>query len=318
MPSLAPQSLPHHDQFYSSSSLYWAIFLGQGVAAPFQRVLQPEKISQIASQAMELGLGGIVLYPFQPAKDQNATALKDTDGILHRGIVALRKAGYEGTILVDLCVCQYLQNAQCRLMTSGQYDEASTIKLLVDAGVALVESGANALMPSACLPSLTSRLRAELNRRSFPSTLLIPQSAKFQSSLYQYFRKTMGHGEQKISKPYQISPECWDAALEHCRNDLEGGANAVLVKPALQKLESLSLMVESLPAQSVGAFLTSGEHGLLTELAAKTGTPLATLHTSVLHALQTAGASFLVTYQAPEFSIALAKLHHEQKISKNN
>ncbi len=287
-----------------SVELYWAVLLDdQSKGVPPNVSLS--QLEALAEKAEALQVRGLVLYHGRPEKTPSASALTDRHSPLSRGIEMLRKCSYRGEIMVDLCVCQYVPDAHCRLRAGDRFDEEQTRQVLCEAGQALVELGATSVMPSASLKGLTKSLRQTLDQSGHKEVKIFPQSAKFQSELYGVFRTAVGHRQPTVPKPYQHPPDDISAAVQSCRSDLETGAAGVIVKPVLSFFEALKA-VRAAVSDPLGAFLTSGEHHLLEALSEKSGIEHRLLAASVLSHLQGAGADFLVTYNAPLFVEAAA------------
>jgi porphobilinogen synthase len=103
---------------------------------------------------------------------------------------------------------------------------------------------------------------------------------------------------------YQMDPANRREALREVRLDLDEGADAVLVKPALPCLDLVAAVAASVEVP-VAAYQVSGEHAMLHDAAAAGHLDLEAAARESLLAIRRAGARWVVTYLAGHAARAL-------------
>jgi porphobilinogen synthase len=287
-----------------SARFFWPIFIaGSQYSAASHRNLpdffpicsNTNEVLTLAERAAGLALGGIILYELLPMKTENASSSLQNDTLLINSLRTLQKEFPELLTIVDLCVCQYSKDSHCRI----DMDEERTTQHLLRQAALLLDSGAKGLMPSAMIPNFSRTLRewGEESRDAMP--FIMSQTAKFNSPLFSLFRSSEAMNTTLDKSAYQLNTRDTALALSCIAAELEGGADCTLIKPGLAFLDVLHEARATHASQTLGSFLTSGEHQLLGILAASTGKkdPLYYVYTTA-EALLDADTDVIVSYSA--------------------
>ena len=106
-------------------------------------------------------------------------------------------------------------------------------------------------------------IRDALDDGGFDSTPILAYSAKYASAFYGPFREaadsTPSFGDRR---GYQMDPANVREALRECELDLEEGADALMVKPALPSLDVIRAVRETFDVP-VAAYNVSGEYAMV-------------------------------------------------------
>jgi len=131
-------------------------------------------------------------------------------------------------------------------------------------------------------------------------------SAKYCSAFYGPFRDAAASAPQfGDRKSHQMDPANVREALREVEQDIEEGADIVMVKPALPYLDVLARVKDTF-GYPTAAYHVSGEYAML-KAAARNGwidEPRAMLET--LTSIRRAGADIVITYYAREAARAIA------------
>lgn len=287
-----------------SARFFWPIFIAGSRYSAASRQNLPDffpicsnanEVLTLAERAANLDLGGIILYELLPPKTENASSSLQNDTLLINSLCTLQKEFPELLTIVDLCVCQYTEDSHCRI----HMDEERTTQHLIRQAALLLDAGAKGLMPSAMIPNFSRTLRewSTKNRESTP--FIISQTAKFNSPLFSPFRSSEAMNTALDKSAYQLDTRDTALALSFIAAELKGGADCTLIKPGLAFLDILLEARATNASQTLGSFLTSGEHQLLGRLAASNGKrdPLHYVYTAA-EALLHADTDVIVSYAA--------------------
>lgn len=227
--------------------------------------------------------------------------------VVPKAVRALRREFPDLVIFTDVCLCGYNPTGHCWVK-----DNDTTIKLLADMAVTHAGAGADFVSPSAMMDGQVGAIREALDKDGFVDTGIMAYSAKYASNFYGPFREAMDSAPRfGDRKDYQMDYGNSDEALREVEEDIEEGADIVMVKPALAYLDIIYRVKQRFNIP-VAAFNVSGEYALVSGwLIAnslwqknnryKPSTINYQLILEVLTAIKRAGADIIITYYAKEF-----------------
>jgi porphobilinogen synthase len=145
-------------------------------------------------------------------------------------------------------------------------------------------------------------IRAALDEHGYGETPIVSYAAKYASAFYGPFREaadsTPAFGDRR---GYQMDPANVREALRECALDVEEGADALLVKPALPNLDVLRAVRERFDLP-VGAYNVSGEYAMLKAAGARGWLDERQAALESLTAIFRAGADLVVSYWTKELA----------------
>ena len=278
---------------------------GRGVRRPVSSMpgvcnLSPDEAALEARRAQDAGVGGVILFGVLPAeaKDARGSAGEDAAGPVALALAEIAKAAPGLVRIADVCLCEYTDHGHCGMIDGEAVDNDATLPRLAALSVALAKAGAQVIAPSDMMDGRVAAIRAALDDAGFDQTPILSYAAKFASSFYGPFREAAASAPAfGDRRGYQMDPANGREALREIAADIEEGADAVLVKPALPCLDILARARDkfSLP---LAAYQVSGEYAML-KAAAQNGwldEKRAVLES--LLAIKRAGADFILTYYA--------------------
>jgi len=292
------------------------LFVKEGIAEPvpvrsMPGVLQHtiESLAKAAHEAVQAGVGGLILFGIPAGKDGRGSAADDSDGVVQ---VALRRLAAEvgdATVLMaDLCLDEYTDHGHCGVLTeAGEVDNDATLDRYAAIAVAQARAGAHVVAPSGMMDGQVGAIRAALDAAGFADVAILAYSAKYASAFYGPFRDaaecTPQFGDRSA---YQQDPARSAAeALREVALDVAEGADAVMVKPALPYLDIVSAVRAAVDVP-VAAYQVSGEYAMVEAAAAHGWLDRDRVIRETLTGIRRAGADLVLTYWAAEIAPTLA------------
>ena len=244
------------------------------------------------------GVRALILFGIPAEKDEEATGAWEEDGIVQQALRALRPRFPELVLMTDVCLCEYTSHGHCGVVVDGEVSNDRSLELLARTAVSHVEAGADVVAPSDMMDGRVAAIREALDDHGFESSPILAYSAKYASAFYGPFREAAdsapAFGDRR---GYQMDPANVREALRECELDVEEGADAIMVKPALPYLDVIRAVREAFDLP-VAAYNVSGEYAMV-KAAARAGwldERAAALES--LTAIKRAGADLVVSYWA--------------------
>jgi porphobilinogen synthase len=245
---------------------------------------------------VRLGVNAVILFGIPEEKDDQATGAWEDGGIVQRALRALRPQFPELVLLTDVCLCEYTSHGHCGVIVDGEVHNDQSLELLARTAVSHAEAGADVVAPSDMMDGRVAAIRDALDDHGFESMPILAYSAKYASAFYGPFREAAGSAPAfGDRRGYQMDPANVREALRECELDLEEGADAIMIKPALPYLDVIRAAREAFDVP-VGAYNVSGEYAMVK--AAARGGWLDERQAAVesLTAIKRAGADLVLSY----------------------
>jgi len=263
----------------------------------------PDSLRRAATEAVEAGLGGLMLFgvPRPDDKDAEGSGASDPDGILNRGLRWLAdEVGDATVIMADTCLDEFTDHGHCGVLDeSGAVDNDLTLQRYVDMAVAQAEAGAHLLGPSGMMDGQVATIRKALDDAGYTDVGQLAYSAKYASAFYGPFREAVGSSLQGDRRTYQQDSANRRESLREVDLDIEEGADMVMVKPAMSYLDVLRETADRSPVP-VAAYQISGEYSMITAAAQNGWIDRDAAILESLTSIRRAGADVVLTYWATE------------------
>jgi porphobilinogen synthase len=260
-----------------------------------------ETLRKAAVEAAELGLGGIMLFGIPERKDARGSGAVDPQGILNVAIADLAaEVGDALPVMADLCLDEFTDHGHCGLLTaSGAVDNDATLAVYAEMAVAQAEAGAAVVAPSGMMDGQVATIRAALEAAGKSDTVILAYSAKYASAFYGPFREAVDSSLQGDRRTYQQDPANTLEGVREALLDVDEGADAVMVKPALGYLDVLRSVRDAVDVP-VAAYNISGEYSMVEAAAANGWIDREQAILETLTSIRRAGADIVLTYWATE------------------
>ena len=247
-------------------------------------------------ELVRLGVQAVILFGIPEEKDEQATGAWEEDGIVQRALRALDVRFPELVLMTDVCLCEYTSHGHCGVIVDGEVHNDQSLEVLARTAVSHVEAGADVVAPSDMMDGRVAAIRDALDDQSFESTPILAYSAKYASAFYGPFREaadsTPSFGDRR---GYQMDPANVREALRECELDLEEGADALMVKPALPYLDVIRAVRETFDVP-VAAYSVSGEYAMVKAAAQNGWLDERQAAIESLTAIRRAGADLILSY----------------------
>jgi porphobilinogen synthase len=317
--------------------LIYPLFLceGEGVRRPIGSMpgvfnLSIDEAVKEVEACAALGLGGLLLFGLPDAKDELGTGAYADDGIVQRGLRAIKatRAAQSLVTIADVCLCEYTSHGHCgivrRASTRSADDEGlyeiesmesskedfeiendSSLELIAKTAVSLAAAGADVVAPSDMMDGRVAAIRSALDVDGKTNTPILSYASKFASAFYGPFREAADSAPQfGDRRTYQMDGANLREAMREIEQDVAEGADMLLMKPAMPYLDVLHEARQRFDLP-LGAYQVSGEYAML-HAAFERGwlEPERAMLESLL-SIRRAGADFIVTYFAKDAARAL-------------
>jgi porphobilinogen synthase len=253
-----------------------------------------------AEKAHSLGLQAVLLFGLPKTKDAQASQAYRKEGVIQKATRLLKKNIPTLAVITDVCACEYTSHGHCGIIQGNDVANDPTLKLLKKIAVSHAEAGADMVAPSDMMDGRVRAIRVALDQDGLTNTPILSYAAKFSSAYYGPFRdaadSTPSFGDRKT---YQMSVANAREAIREIQLDIEEGADAIMVKPALTALDIIA-KVKARFTLPLWAYHVSGEYSMI-----KAAEKMKWLQPDVamaesLLAVKRAGADRVITYWAKE------------------
>lgn len=296
------------------ADLILPMFIADGIDKPREIESMPgvyqhtmESLIEAVCEAISVGIRCVDLFgvPLDSDKDATGSQAWDPEGILNRGVRALRQEfGDQVLIMADTCLDEFTDHGHCGILTTDRFgativDNDPTVELYQKMAVAQAEAGAHIVSPSGMMDGQILAIREALDAAGFHDVAIMAYSAKYASAFYGPFRDAVGSSLQGDRRAYQQDPANLRESILEVDLDIEEGADFVMVKPAMPYLDVLA-EVASTSSVPVAAYQVSGEYAMLHAAAANGWLDLDRVMMESLISIKRAGADQILTYFAVE------------------
>lgn len=239
-------------------------------AMPGVPLTRAAKAIERVQQVSDAGIPSVILFGIPETRDAKGSGAFGENGVVQRAVKEIKSAfGKSVNVITDVCLCQYNLSGHCGLLKNGGVDNESTVRALAQIAISHAEAGADVVAPSAMMDGQVRAIRTALDAGGLAARIL-SYSAKHASSLYAPFRSAAFQSAGKLDKAsYQVGYANARQAMREMAQDIEEGADMVMVKPALAYLDLVRRAKESFKTP-VAVQNVSGEYAMI-KAAAKRG-----------------------------------------------
>ncbi len=264
-----------------------------------------DSVATEAKRVVDAGVPAVILFGVPEAKDARGSGADDPAGVVQRAVAAIRSAAPELCIVTDVCLCEYTDHGHCGLLDGEEVANDPSLVRLAATALSHARAGADVVAPSDMMDGRVGAIRRTLDEHGFEQVALLSYAAKFASAYYGPFRdaaeSTPAFGDRRS---YQMDPPNAREALREMQLDLDEGADALMVKPALPYLDVLAEARRRFDVP-LAAYHVSGEYAMI-HAAAERGwiDGERAMHEALL-AIKRAGADLVLTYAALDVAARL-------------
>ena len=284
------------------------MFVKEGLTEPraiasLPGVLQHSRDSlrKAAVEAVQAGVGGIMLFGVPVSRDERGSGGLDPDGILNvaiRDVVA--EVGDATVVMSDLCLDEFTSHGHCGLLTpQGEVDNDATLTAYAEMAVAQAAAGVGVVGPSGMMDGQVGVVRRALDAAGHTDVAVLAYAVKYASAFFGPFRDAVESALEGDRRAYQQDPANLRESLREVELDVAEGADMVMVKPALPYLDVVAAVRAAVDVP-VAAYQVSGEYAMVEAAAANGWIDRERVMLETLTSIRRAGAQIILTYWAVE------------------
>lgn len=257
-----------------------------------------DRMDEELDKVVEYGIPAVLLFGIPEHKDELGTGAYDPDGIVQTAIRKIKSEHPELIVIADVCLCEYTSHGHCGLIDGCEILNDETLPLLSMMAVTCADAGADIVAPSDMMDGRVKAIRDALDDNGHKNVPVMSYSAKYASGYYGPFRDAAGSAPQfGDRRSYQMDPANGREAIREIQDDLDEGADLLIVKPALAYMDIMSetKRITSIP---VIAYNVSGEYSMVKAAAANGWIDEKRIVMENLVSMKRAGADRIITYHA--------------------
>jgi porphobilinogen synthase len=296
----------------SPADLVLPLFVKEGIDAPAPVTSMPgvvqhtrDSLRKAVAEAVDAGVGGLVLFGIPATKDARGSGADDPDGVVQAALRdTVAEVGDRAVVMADLCLDEYTDHGHCGLLTAaGDVDNDATLERYASIAIAQATAGAQLVAPSGMMDGQVAAIRGALDGAGFTDVGIMAYSAKYASAFYGPFREAAECAPKSGDRAsYQQDPaRSADEAVREALLDVAEGADMVMVKPAVGYLDVVRRVADTVDVP-VAAYSVSGEYAMVEAAAANGWIERDRAVLELLTSMKRAGAGIVLTYWATEFA----------------
>ena len=294
----------------SPGDLIWPLFVLEGkgerqavASMPGVERLSVDLVVGAAKEAASLGIPAIALFPYTDPKlrTEDAREAFNADNLVCRATRAVKEAGIDIGVLLDVALDPYTSHGHDGLLIDGEIHNDATLEALVKQSLNQAAAGCDILAPSDMMDGRIGAIRAALESDGHKNTQIMSYAAKYASAFYGPFRDAVGSSStlKGDKRTYQMDPANTDEAIREVELDIAEGADMVMVKPGMPYLDIVRRISETFNLPTC-AYQVSGEYAMLMAAAERGYIDGDKVMIESLMGFKRAGAAGVLTYFAPK------------------
>lgn len=229
-------------------------------------------------------------------KDNEGTEALNPNGLMQQSIRAIKQAVPNICVMSDVALDPFSSYGHDGIVENGMIVNDPTIKVLAAMSVSYSEAGADFVAPSDMMDGRIEAIRASLEENGHVNTGIMSYSAKYASCYYGPFRAALdskpGFGDKKT---YQMNPANRLEAIKETLQDIQEGADIVMIKPAISYLDIIREIKNKVQVP-VSAYHVSGEYAMIKAAAHKGWLDESQAILESTLSIKRAGADLIATY----------------------
>ena len=291
----------------SAESLVYPIFVCEGKrvrkdvgSMPGVCQLSVDEAVKEAGAAKADGVPAVLLFGLPAHKDLAGSLAADPEAPVQAAVRAMKREVPGIVVMTDVCLCEYTSHGHCGIVEGEQILNDVTVEELVKAALSHAVAGADFVAPSDMMDGRVGAIRRALDERGFDQVGIMSYAAKYCSAFYGPFRDAAESAPQfGDRRSHQMDPANVEEAIREVAQDIEEGADIVMVKPAVTYLDVIA-KVKTQFGLPTAAYHVSGEYSMIKAAAANGWIDERRAMLETLTSISRAGADIIITYYARE------------------
>ena len=259
-----------------------------------------DELLKDVGESQSLGIPAVILFGIPDKKDARGSEAYNPDGIVQRAVREIKSSFPDMIVITDVCIDEYTDHGHCGLVEGHKILNDPTLELLSKMAETHARAGADIVAPSDMMDGRVQAIRKTLDETGHEDTIILSYAAKYASGFYGPFREAADSSPKFGDRcSYQMDPGNTDESLREVFQDIEEGADMVMVKPALSYLDIIHRVRQEVQVP-VAAYSVSGEYAMVKAAAERGWVDGERVMMEILLSIKRAGAQMILTYFAKE------------------
>lgn len=287
---------------------------GQNVKEPINSLSGVHRVSldllvETAKEAESLGIPLLALFPAVPQhlKTEDAKEALNPDSLVCQAIKLVKQNTQNIGVMCDIALDLYTSHGHDGILINGEIANDATVEVLVQQALNYASAGCDVLGPSDMMDGRITAIRHALENHQFINTQIFSYAAKYASALYGPYRdavQSSGNLAGASKSTYQQNPANSAEALHEVAMDINEGADAFIVKPAMLYMDIIKAVKDKFQRPTIG-YQVSGEYAMIKSAAEAGCIDGDKVMREALLCLKRAGCDAILTYDALNVAKAL-------------
>jgi porphobilinogen synthase len=262
----------------------------------------PDRLDAEIEEVAGLKIPAVLLFGIPEHKDEVGSSAYAPEGVVQQAVRRIKKSVPELLVFTDVCLCEYTIHGHCGIVVGDQIDNDRTLPLLAKTALSHAEAGADIVAPSDMMDGRVKAIREMLDASGFQHIPILSYAAKYASAFYGPFREAAESAPQFGDRcSYQMDPPNLREALREIEQDINEGADIIMIKPALAYLDVIRQARNTFNCP-LAAYNVSGEYAMVKAAAKEGWLDERKLVFEILTAIKRAGADIIISYHAKDFA----------------
>lgn len=252
-----------------------------------------------------LGIKSVLLFVKveEDQKDNKGTEALNPNGLMQRAVKTVKEAVPEMVVMTDVALDPFSVYGHDGIVENGIILNDESVEILAQMALSHAEAGADVVAPSDMMDGRILAMRQLLEASNYTNTGIMAYSAKYASAFYGPFRDALDSapvdekGIPKDKKTYQMDGGNRNEAIREALQDVEEGADIVMVKPGLCYLDIVRDIKNNIDVP-ISVYQVSGEYAMIKAASERGWLDHDAVVLEQLMAIKRAGADFISTYFA--------------------
>ena len=254
-----------------------------------------------------MGLCAVLLFVKVPdsLKDNKGQEALNPNGLMPRAIKTIKNACPEMLVFTDVALDPYSSFGHDGIIGKGRVLNDETLELLVGMSLLHAKCGADFVAPSDMMDGRVLQIRKALEKENYKDTGIMSYSVKYASAFYGPFRDALDSAPvdtmnvPKDKKSYQMDMANSTEAIKETLQDIEEGADIVMVKPGICYLDIVREVKNQIKVP-LAVYQVSGEYAMVKAAAKLNWLDHDLIMMEQLIAFKRAGANIIASYFAKD------------------
>jgi porphobilinogen synthase len=263
-----------------------------------------DSLLRCVEEQLRANVRSLLLFGSTDHSDEKSPAGKmayDPNGAVQQAIQSLKNQFKDDLCVIsDVCICSYTDHGHCGIVDNHVISNDKTLPFLAKVAESHIAAGADVIAPSDMMDGRIGFIRRYIDTAGYSAIPIMSYASKFASSYYGPFRDAADSVPQfGDRKSYQMDIRNSKEAIGEAMQDIDEGADIIIIKPALAFLDIIQSTKNSI-ARPIAAYNVSGEYAMVKAASEKGWLDEGKIVFENFIAMKRAGANMIISYHAVE------------------